>query len=133
MAEHSVPLAIATNNGVRVPHAFPFAVLCGALGSGYTGLLRHVRAAHAAVREYCEGDSAYSPDSGVSPMVKGKLLETVLCIALSMKFAGMGAGSHLRRVVAGAGRRRLDPRGPKGKSPQRRVDSGPRHGTQDCG
>jgi hypothetical protein len=27
-------------------------------------------------------------------MVKGKLLETILCIALSMKFAGMGAGPH---------------------------------------
>jgi hypothetical protein len=63
MAEHSVPLAIATNNGASVPHAFPFAVLCGALDSGYTGLLRHVRAAHAAVREYCEGVAAYSPDS----------------------------------------------------------------------
>ena len=61
--------------------------------SGYTGL-RHVRAAHAAVREYCEGVAAYSPDSGVSPMVKRKLLETILCIALSMKFAAMGSASH---------------------------------------
>ena len=58
--------------------------------------LRHGRAA---VRECCD---EHCPDSGVSRMTKGKLLETILCIALSLKFAAMGSGSHQFRKCVGA-------------------------------
>ena len=58
--------------------------------------LRHGRAA---VRECCD---EHCPDSGVSRMTKGKLLETILCIALSMKFAAMGSGSHKFEECVGA-------------------------------